>query len=290
MEVPELEGVESVRNFTGIDWLDRRYLLESHTGLRIAPHLMKMKTSLILFSATFALSHLAQGAVATYTTANFASDGSNVSILAKNGTVVSAVNFTTDPLRVGPFTATNPDPSVTVNGIAFTATAGTNAAGLTGSFYSVNSAGLDIDRDSNLSYATSPMLDSLAYDVIRTSGNGVGMVFNLTNLTIGQPYQVQFIFSASDAARRLYLTSQADADLGGATNILTYGTTNGAGLLTGTFTADAATQTFNFWNTNTGSQRVSVAGFVLQTLPVPEPGAAALGLLGFLPVFRRRRR
>ncbi|MES2706631.1 MAG: hypothetical protein V4726_08520 [Verrucomicrobiota bacterium] len=250
---------------------------------------MNIKTSLILFSAGLALSSAVHAASVTYTTGNFASDGSNASILAKNGTVVSAINFTTDPPRTGPFTATNPDPSVTVNGIAFTATPGTSAGGLTGSFYSVNSAGLDIDRDSNLSYATSPMLDSLAYDVIRTGGNGAGMVFNLTNLTIGQPYQVQFIFSASDAARRLYLTSQADANLAGSNNILAYGVTNGAGLLTGTFTADAATQTFNFWNTDTGSQRVSVAGFVLQSLPVPEPGAAALGLLGFLPMFRRRR-
>jgi MYXO-CTERM domain-containing protein len=247
-----------------------------------------MKPILLLCAAAMAFASGAHAANVTYTTANFAGDGSNASILANNGTVVSAVNFSTDPVRNGTFSATNPDPNVTVNGIAFTAAPGTASGGLTGSFYSVNSAGLDNDRDSNVSYATAPMLDGLVYDVIRTGSNGTGMVFNLTNLTIGQPYQVQFIFSASDGARRLYLTSQADADLAGATNILTYGTTNGAGLLTGTFTADAATQTFNFWNTNTGSQRVSVAGFVLQT--VPEPGVTALGLLGALPMLRRRRR
>lgn len=246
-----------------------------------------MKTLLTLCAAAAVLTSGAHAATVTYTAANFAADGSNASILANNGTVVSAVNFSTDPVRNGTFSATNPDPNVTINGIAFTPAPGTAAGGLTGSFYSVNSAGLDNDRDSNVSYATAPMLDGLVYDVIRTNGNGVGMVFNLTNLVIGQPYQVQFIFSASDGARRLYLTSQADADLAGANNILAYGTTGGAGLLTGTFTADSATQTFNFWNTNTGSQRVSVAGFVLQT--VPEPGTAALGLLGVLPMFRRRR-
>lgn len=246
-----------------------------------------MKTLLTICAAAAALTAGAHAASVSYTTANFAGDGSNTSILAKTGTVVTAINFSTDPVRSGTYSATNPDPNVTINGIAFTGAPGTAAGGLTGSFYSVNSAGLDNDRDSNVSYATAPMLDGLVYDVIRTSGNGVGMVFNLTNLTIGQAYQVQFIFSASDAARRLYLTSQADADLAGATNILSYGTTNGAGLLTGTFTADATTQAFNFWNTNTGSQRVSVAGFVLQA--VPEPGSAVLGLLGILPMFRRRR-
>lgn len=233
-----------------------------------------------------------QAASVSYTAANFAGNGSNTSILENTGTLVTAVNFSTSPIRSGPFSATNPDPNVTINGVTFTPTQGTNALGLIGANYTVNSSGLDVDRDSNVSWADAPALDGLVYDVIRTDDNGKGMVFTLTNLIPNQEYRTQFIFSASDAARRLYLTSQADADLAGNTNILSYGTgaasALGAGLLGGTFTADAATQTFNFFNTNAPAQRVSLAGFTLHA--IPEPGILPLGLTALLPLLRRHRR
>lgn len=192
--------------------------------------------------------------------------------------VIGAVNFTTSPVRAGDFNAGNPNPSVSLNGIAFLPVAGAGAAGISGATGGVNydiggfqndnqainnNIGFDVNRQSGVDYVTSPLLYGLAYDVIRTSGNNIMMSAAFSNLTPAQSYTIQFIFSSGDGQRRLYLNNE-DATNNQAAMILGYGVNDGMGVLTATFTADATgTQNFQFFNTNAGSQRVSLAGFTV---------------------------
>lgn len=263
--------------------------LTSSSSLTVSRSLQRPALAAIAL-ATLAAAH---AATVSYSTATFQQDGSNVSILSNSGTLLGAVNFSNGP-RTGTFDANNPDPNVTVNGITFTAVNGA-VAGVGGTLSGVGyvtgngggaPAGLDTNRPSNVSFAAAPSLYGLVYDVIRSDSNANPLTFNLTNLQAGTVYQVQFIFSASDAARRLYLDSTSAAAAGA--GILTYGTGSGPGLLTGTFTADAATQNFTFYNTNAGGQRVSLAAFTLSV--VPEPSGSALAGLGALLWLARRRR
>ena len=260
------------------------------------------KSLLPLVAATTFLSQ-AHAATVVYGAQHFAKDGSNTSILNNSGDVLAAVNFGPAVARTGPFTNANPNPATTINGIVFTAVSGAAAitnSSLGGSItYSLNTAGIDSNRQSAVDYTAAASLYSLVYDVARTGGNGTPMVLSFSGLNIGTAYSVQMVFSADNLNgnvndRSLYVTTSPPAGTGtppASGYDLNYGPTSGPGLLTATFTADSATQTFTLSNINEGNQRVSLAGFVLASNQViPEPGSCALVALASVIGIGRRRR
>jgi hypothetical protein len=127
------------------------------------------------------------------------------------------------------------------------------------------------------------------------------ITYTLDDLTIGAEYTVELLLADTRPGfnGRLFTASQAN---GGAPSITeTYGFTNGApavgGFAIGTFTADAATQSFQIVNknapppTNDGNPDVGgqLNGLILAQ--APEPGSLALMSLGLpllLLLFRRR--
>lgn len=124
-------------------------------------------------------------------------------------------------------------------------------------------------------------------------GNGNAGTVNLTGLTVGATYRIQ----------ALVYDGRGDTGIPGRT--VTFDTTNlgqyafgvsgvtwGNGLLaTGTFVADATTQSFtNEAFTSGGASRGGqLNALTLYQTAVPEPSAALLGSLGMFGLMRRRR-
>lgn len=142
--------------------------------------------AILLSAAAFS-----KAATVTFTSGHFSQTGSDYSLLDNSGTILAAVNFSTNPVRSGTYSSTNPDPNVSLNGISFAPTAYTVTSG---TYYQTNATGIDTDRTSGTSYSSSSSLYGLAYDVARTGSNDTNLTLNLQNLTIGNTYQVQFIF------------------------------------------------------------------------------------------------
>lgn len=203
-----------------------------------------------------------------------ADDGSN---LSNTGTRLTAVNFSTNPVRSGTFSATNPDPNPTINSIPFT---GITASGGTNTFFTTNAANTDTARNSGR--PSTAAIYPLIYDAAISVDNNTAFNLNLQGLTVGQQYRVQMVLSALDANRTLTMTS------GGSTSpTISYGTTNGPAMESATFTADATTQQFVLSGLGTGN-RTELSGFTLYA--VPEPGSLALAGVGAVSLLGRRRR
>lgn len=241
-------------------------------------HRPKSKSIAALTAAlAFACAAESRAALVTFSTpTRLIDDGTN---LQNGGTTLAAINFSTGPVRSAPYTAANPDPNVTLNGIAFTPTVGNVAADAT--YFTSNAAVTDNARQSGV--ASTANIYGLIYDTSTTSANGVDYVITLRNLIVGQEYRFQTVFSMSDAARAMTVVSG-----GSSSAAFTYGTTNGPQLLAGTFVADAATQAFTYDAPTGAGARGSIAGVVLQA--IPEPGSAALAGVGLLVAGARRRR
>lgn len=129
----------------------------------------------------------------------------------------------------------------------------------------------------------------------------------LSNLTVGDTYIIQIIGNDSrDGRHSNFVSVLTDGVNGAATganglNPLSNTSPTGANPrlpgseITGTFVADAATQTFNiFGSTNGGSSnnsggRAQINGFQLRTVPVPEPSSALLAGIASMGLLRRRR-
>lgn len=237
------------------------------------------------------------------------------SYLDNSGTILAAVSF--GPTRTGPYTynaptqASNPDNAPTLNGIAFSSSAGSTTP--SGTYFSVsqsggsNALGYDAGRFSNIS-SSNQSLYGLAYDVLRTGSNDGRMVLDLTNLTVGGQYQLQLIFSTLNSAdnpagnmadRSVQIAAgvftangnnQTGTGSDGTSDKYSYGPSTGAIVVTADFTADATTQSLSLLsNTTGGNSRVSLAGIVITAVPEPSSaGLAAAGLLGL--ALRRSRR
>jgi len=218
-----------------------------------------------------------------FTSANFPQLGGDYSILDASGAILEAPSFTSSPLRAAPYFLTNPNPTATLNGIVFTPVP--YVANVSGAYYTTNGAGVDNGRTSGTDYVTSNDLYDLSYDVLRTGNNDTNLTVNLQNLAIGQPYKVQFIFSADNLGgsrtdRQVKVaagaftptvswnTSGTGSD--GLSDLLTYGPTSGVGLVTAVFTADSTSELFTMLSNTTfsgqGNSRVSLAGMVISTV------------------------
>lgn len=114
---------------------------------------------------------------------------------------------------------------------------------------------------------------------------------SLPTLTIGQEYQVQLlVFDGRNTTGQAGRYIRVDGtNMGVYANGVT-GVTWGPGLLvTGTFVADATTQSFTMeaFNANNTSAGGQLNALVLHA--IPEPSVALLGGLGVLGLLRRRR-
>lgn len=273
--------------------------------------LMKLKSFLPAILAFSGLLGAANAATVTFSTNVISPTDTTGSFLNNQGTVLTAVSFGTT--RTGPYTynapnaTSNPNSTPTINGIAFSSSAGainpTNTyyalgGGLTGNQY-------DTGRFSNVSY-TNESLFGLLYDVARSSGNSTRQTLNLTSLAVGGQYRLQMIFSSINTADTPSVTADrnvtiaagvftegANAQLGtgadGTSATYAYGPTTGARVITADFTATANSELFTMLSGSTGgNSRVSLAGFVLTA--VPEPSSVTLAAAGVLALVLPRRR
>lgn len=225
--------------------------------------------SAILFLAT-AVS--ASAATISWTTANFDGDDD----IVNSGVTVEAANFTgnTGNNALGGTTAIGS--TVTINGVNFSA---------------VNfSSGGSLSNLSGLTYNNGEFGHTTA-----TTGFGAisaGLAFQsgvnpqnatLTGLIPGNDYTVQIFYYHRTVNRNVTVQDGTGSNI----TIVDPGNTGIGGFATGTFTADANTQTVNF-AANTGSQFLN--GYQLRDNTIPEPGSALLLGLGALAFLRRRAR
>lgn len=186
--------------------------------------------------------------------------------------------------------------STTINGVTFDPFAvasgnGTTTVSLGNT--SLTSTGGGFLRGSNgfgagtgISAAYGSLLDQAFF----TSSNNSNVTLTLSGLTIGNSYLVQFFVQDS---RSFGAGATVTVNSGGNSATLDYNNTEAAGgrgqFVTGTFTADAATQAFTFVPTS----NAIINGFQLRTTAViPEPSSLALiGVAGAaaLAVKRLRR-
>lgn len=196
--------------------------------------------------------------------------------VSTTGSVILAAN-------IGAATAT------TVNGVTFAAY--NNMATIPGLTDTLN-----LNPGSVFGNAAAPYgALSAGYQALVSSGrytDGATLeTLNLSGLTIGQSYLVQFWVNDSrgggTSGRTLDLTA-------GATAVLDLNVQNVAGGLgqyvIGTFTADAATQIFNLLGSHNAGTTDSTQLNGFQIRAVPEPSQALLAALGVVSIGLRRRR
>jgi hypothetical protein len=237
----------------------------------------------------------ANAAVTSYSSAVLVDSGANLlnPAATPGHSLISAVNFTiasqSTPVR-------NP----TVNGIAFTPfdipPSGSQLASYSGTDWTLtsNSANVLIHDGNRVSGRPStadiyPLIYNAVVSPVAVSNQSF-MTLQLQNLTIGQPYRLQLVFSSDQASRGVTVTdttASAGTSTPGTTGNISYGTTEGPKVITGLFTADATTQSVNIIATTSGT-RVQFSGFTVAAVPEPA-SAGALGAAGAALVLRRRR-
>jgi len=249
--------------------------------------------SLLALAIGMGITSLAHGASITWTT----SPGLVDTEVSTVGTGVLAYHFTSNAALPA---------SVAVNGVDFIRSTGAAApAGL-----SFNGA-FDNPEDVN-GYQVPLTAENAGLNAILDGQNwGGASSVEMTGLTIGQQYEVQYFLSDDRAAfrnLRHYAVSDANDPFGSRDVEFGFHSTAGGGvpgaapvgsidakIFTGTFTADAASQAVFTWlyeggthdgaSGNSGSQINAI-----QLRVIPEPAAAVLSgaMLGLL-LFRRRR-
>lgn len=176
------------------------------------------------------------------------------------GTLVEAVNVVTADSQV--------DGVATANGVDFVDTNlfGNGYAGLNPSLPSFGDAGLD-SLYANFGYTA-------AQDV------------TITGLVAGQDYLIQVLYGDNRGCCN-GRTGGIGTTIGSGVDISGFANATGV-IYTGTFTADAATQTF-YTVLNDGTNDLGTEISAYQVRLVPEPSSLALVGLGGLLVARRRR-
>ncbi len=199
---------------------------------------------------------MASASAATIVWGEFDLDAAASEISTK-GTLIEAINMVNSN-RVGTDTTT-------INGITFTAT------NLGSQVYA-----------GNFEVSTGDASLDLLYRQIRIFPTGP---FTLTNLTIGNEYELQNFLGFSINGVN-YLMNVGD---GITIEKTSSGTTENGAWITGTFIADATTQTFH--SSSDSSVSSFLSGYQLRDISsVPEPSSTALIGLGYLALILRRGR
>ena len=239
---------------------------------------MKLKNNLTLISLAgllaFSTTHASTiiwsvGAIST-------SDGDE-SDVSTWGDLVEAVNFGANTT------------STTINTVTFEAFAdgGDNLTTDNLSTLVDQSAdGIDYTQG-NSSYNT--LLDGFIFDTLASE-----ITYTLTGLSSGLDYEVQLFVSddrnAPAASQDRYISVDASGSALGGNSTAFRGTANPALVFTGTFTADAATQTFTAQTFSALDANAGTQLNAYQLRFVPEPSSTALLGLGGLAFALRRRR
>ncbi len=130
--------------------------------------------------------------------------------------------------------------------------------------------------------SSSPLAANATY-----GGGAGGVTVPLTGLTFGNIYRVQvLLFDGRAAANGSYAEMDNQA-----MGVYGHGTLTSWGkgmLVTGIFTADAATQNFNLKTYYPGGTSINILNGILLH-QIPEPSAALLGGIGMLALLRRKR-
>lgn len=216
-----------------------------------------------------------------------------------SGTLFQAVNFGTTG-------------ATTVNGVTFAPlSVGTGTTSITSGNVTLVGTGTQFAgrelRQATFTTGSSPFSTlPVAYqDLVRSfifSQNGstitpsATITFTLSNLTIGQQYDVQYWVNDSrgtqdTAQRQVQLTTGTSTSQ--LLSVNTSGTTGGLGQwVLGTFIADGSTQVFTASGVSSGTTGPSVYATAMQVRVVPEPstfGLAACGAALCAFLIRRRR-
>ena len=221
--------------------------------------------------------------------------------VSTNGTLVRAYNFGLDG-------GTDPTPTTTIlNGVAFTnfsTTTTTNtshavssahtiipkAGGNSGTIAFIGARSASGNPYNGMSANYQSFLSTIAYAAGAASGGTSARnsyTFTLEGLTIGQTYALQIWFNDSRSGE-----NRGGTITGGPTVDVNTNASNSAGgvgqFVIGEFTADAATQSFDFTATGSNSVAALMNGYQLRA--IPEPSLTLLGGLGFAIAAARRRR
>lgn len=196
-----------------------------------------------------------------------------VDVTGLNGVGDAAVSTNGTTIEAANFAGSNGAPNVVVNGITFVGIDFLNNGAPT------NLLGLGYDNSQNGNGETSggnidTLLDTIGFKSQQNVTTG-----QLSGLTIGSQYEVQFFLSHTNTAIR---TQEIDDGEG---NSIVMKNADPSQAVTGVFTANATTQFVRFDNLSSGSQLLS--GYQLRL--VPEPGSLALLGLGGLLIVRQRR-
>jgi PEP-CTERM motif len=229
---------------------------------------MKSRTTALAALAAFALAGSAHAATISWSSSAFLTDGTTPWAFVEG-------QFATTGTQI--FAENSGGGAVSSGGINFTAP----------------SVGV-FDADFNGYHSGLPV--TLASTGTYKNANALGTV-NLTGLTSGYTYRIQALLidgRPDDGIQTITgRTAWFDGTNQGVFANGVTGVTWGDGLLaTGTFVADATTQSFTIQTrnpadtANTGGQ---LNALTLYQTAVPEPSAALLGGLGLLALLRRRR-
>ncbi len=252
------------------------------------------------------LASLSHGAVISWQTpVNISSNAATFEAsVANSGVFVSARNFGTDS-------------DVTINGVTFTGQGIAASGNVTVPAAFNNSSGVfsvtalgGSSGTTTASYAgtagafagTTGLLDVSHQSLLRGFISGAGgtpqsYTLTLQGLVAGNEYRIQLWASDSRVGGTAPLTignrsgNLSDGTVGGATLLVDHNAPNTEGGLgqyvIGTFTADAATQSFTYTGATSNSGYVAINAFSVHQ--IPEPSAALLGVLGLSFLALRRR-
>jgi len=238
------------------------------------------------------------GIIAWQTSVDLFAGGNNDAFVSTNGTLNAAVNYTTDTTL-----------SPTLNGTTFV---GTNAAA-TATGVTSETIALGGGSDNTGAFgdgAFSSMIPQ--FDLLRSGAFNIPSV-TLGNLTVGNTYEIQIFSHDGRGSRNDAATGLGDGTGTGPVGLLDLnntganindGTAGTGDFIIGTFTATAATKTFQVFgdgnlldnggvpNFATANSQAAINAIQLRTtaVAVPEPSSLAfLGLMGLGMAARRRR-
>ena len=219
----------------------------------------------ILAAGLIALGVRVQAAPIAFSAADFLDEAQ----ISTTGTLVEAVNFGTG--------STNQ----VLNGITFTAAAA-SSANLAVQNGTANSNTLNYNDAIHTITGVTVAEGNALFDVF-VFGNGTGSdLVTLSGLSVGVQYEFQVLFVDDRTTNSIPSRTMTVSPIGGSpidgTGPLDY-TSSNVQLVTGTFTADAATQGFDI--SDSAGDNVKINAYQLRSLsPPPPPGPVKVFLLG----------